>query len=399
MSTPPSLVVVGASLAGLRAVEAARGSGFDGAITLVGDEPHLPYNRPPLSKEFLATGVGPDYFRTETSLRDDLGVDLRLGAPATALDTGARVVVAGGAEIRYTAAVLATGAAARALPGTAGLSCVHSLRGIDDARGLHAKLVPGARAVVVGAGFVGAEVAVTARRRGVEVTVVEAAPVPLVRAVGPEMGAALAGLLAGLGVPLLCGTGVESVTQRGNTATVRLADGRALVADVVVVGIGAAPATGWLAGSGVELGDGVLCEPDLATTAAAVYAAGDVARWHNPVFGTTMRLEHWTTAAEQGATAGRNAVSPGTARPCATVPYFWSDWGGHRIRFAGIPDADEVAVVQGDPAADSFVALYRRGDRLTGALGLNRNRAVVRLRAAIARGVTWSDAVTSVHRD
>ncbi|MEV0675303.1 FAD-dependent oxidoreductase [Actinosynnema sp. NPDC050436] len=399
MSARPSLVVVGASLAGLRAVEAARSSGFDGGITLVGDEPHLPYNRPPLSKEFLATGAGPDYFRTEASLRDDLGVRLRLGAPATALDTDARVVVAGGAEIPYTAAVLATGATARTIPGTAGLSRVHVLRGIDDARRLHAELVPGARAVVVGAGFVGAEVAVAARRRGVDVTVVEAAPVPLVRAVGPEMGAALAGLLAALDVPLLCGTGVESVSQHGSTATVRLADGRELVADVVVVGIGATPATGWLAGSAVEVRDGVVCTADLATTAASVYAAGDVARWHNPVFGATMRLEHWTTAAEQGATAARNAVSPGTARPCAAVPYFWSDWGHHRIRFVGIPDADEVTVAQGDPAAEGFVALYRRGDRLTGALGLNRNRAVAKLRAAIARGVAWSDAVTSLGQD
>jgi thioredoxin reductase len=371
----PGLVVVGASLAGLRAVEAARRSGFDGRVTLIGAEPHLPYDRPPLSKRFLTDEVAaPKYFRTAASLRDDLDVDLRLGTPVTALHPGERVVVVDGEEIGYTGLVIATGARARELPGMPRQGGVHTLRTLDDALALRQAFRPGSRVVIIGAGFIGSEVACAARRRGAEVTVVEAAPVPLVRAVGDVMGAALAKLHEGNGTELRCGVAVESIEGNAGVEVVRLAGGSRLPAAVVVVGVGAAPATGWLEGSGLELADGV-------------------ARWFNPLFGETMRLEHWTTAAEQGGLAARNAIDPSRAAPCATVPYFWSDWNADRIQFVGVPGADEIRVVAGDPETGGFLALYRRGEHVSGALGLNQRRPVMRLRAVIARRASWSEAL------
>ncbi|MFH8570259.1 NAD(P)/FAD-dependent oxidoreductase [Streptomyces sp. NPDC017993] len=388
------LVVVGANIAGLRAVEAARQTGFDGPVTLIGAEPHLPYNRPPLSKGFLRADTGGEaqYFRGEESLRSELAVDLRLGAPATALCPDTRTIRVGDEELPYSAAVIATGARARTLPGASRLRGVHTLRTLDDARRIRAALVPGARLVVVGAGFVGAEVAFTAKESGVDVTVLEAAPTPLVRAVGSEMGAVLGGLLGRRGIALRCGAAVEELQGTDRIESVRLADGTTLPTDLVVVGIGADPATDWLAGSGLELDDGVVCDRHLRTSAPGVYAAGDVARWFNPVLDRTVRLEHWTTAAEQGALAARNAVEPTTDTVCSTVPYFWSDWGEHRIQFVGDPRADEVSVVLGDAGSDSFLALYRRGERVIGALGVDQRRAVMRLRTAIARRATWAEA-------
>ncbi|MGC5031168.1 NAD(P)/FAD-dependent oxidoreductase [Micromonospora sp. DT229] len=394
----PGLVVVGASLAGLRAVEAARLKGYTGPVTLIGAEPHLPYDRPPLSKEFLDGPEEPEppYFRTAESLRTDLGVDLRLGAPATALDPQGRTVTVAGAPIRYEALVLATGAQARPLPGTVGMAGVHTLRGLDDARAIRSQLVPGIRMVVVGAGFIGAEIACAARRRSVAATVVEAAPAPLSRAVGADLGPVLGEVLRRHGVDLRCGGQVAELVGGDRVRAVRLADGTELPADLVVVGIGAVPATDWLVDSGLKLDAGVVCDETLCAGFEGVYAAGDVVRWFNPAFGQAMRLENWTTAAEQAAVAAHNALTPGDPRPCATVPYFWSDWNADRVQFVGLPDGEEVAFVQGGPDSGSFLALYRRGDRVIGALGLNQRRAVIRLRSAIGRGVGWDDTVAAL---
>ncbi|MQA61775.1 MAG: FAD-dependent oxidoreductase [Actinophytocola sp.] len=394
--TEERLVVVGASLAGLRAVEAARRKGFAGKITLIGAEPHLPYDRPPLSKEFLTTDAEPAYFRAEEALRSDLGVDLRLGTPATALLPGERVVAVGDEEVSYTAAVLATGATARNLRGAPDLRGVHTLRGIDDASAIRAKLAPGVRVVVIGAGFIGSEVACSARRRGADVTVVEAAPVPLVRAVGERLGAACSALHERNGTLVRCGAGVESIEGTESVEGVRLTDGTTLPADLVIVGVGVTPETGWLEGSGLRVDDGVVCDENLATDAPGVYAAGDVARWPNPLFGQQMRLEHWTTAAEQGMLAARNAIRPAEAKECATVPYFWSDLYDSRIQFVGVPEADEIAVVSGDLASDSFLALYRRDDLVIGALGLNQRRAVMKLRQMIGKRARWDEALAAI---
>ncbi|MFI6937344.1 NAD(P)/FAD-dependent oxidoreductase [Streptomyces sp. NPDC050287] len=394
--TPRRLVVVGASLAGLRAVEGARRSGFAGTVTLIGAEEHLPYDRPPLSKAYLEAGPGepPDTtFRTEHTLRTELGVELRLGASASGLDTEARAVLVDGAPVPYDALVIATGAAARTVPGTEGITGVHSLRTADDAAAVRRALDDQARLVVVGAGFIGSEVASAARKRGLPVTVVEAADVPLRRALGGEMGLACAALHDRAGTDLRLGVTVEAIRRGGEGVRVDLADGSTLHAGLVVAGIGADPATSWLDGSGIALADGVCCDETLATSAPGVYAAGDVARWHNPLFGQPMRLEHWTSAAEQGAAAAVNALRPGESRPYSTVPYFWSDWYGTRIQFVGISQADEVRVVSGDPRDGRWVALYRTGQSLTGALAVDHPTHIMKYRAMINRRGTWSDAL------
>ncbi|WP_158890865.1 NAD(P)/FAD-dependent oxidoreductase [Amycolatopsis anabasis] len=381
------LVVVGASLAGLRAVEAARKAGFDGTITLIGAEPHLPYDRPPLSKAFLESVEEPrvTQYRDEAKLRDELRIDLRLGTPASAVDTEARAVRVGEEAVRYDALVIATGAQARTLPG-----CARPLRTVDDARAIRAALVDARRVVVIGAGFIGSEVASSARARGLEVTVVEAAPTPLVRAVGALMGDRYAALHARGGADLRCGTGVSAIED----GRVVLADGTVLNADLVVAGVGAVPATDWLDGSAVRLADGVVCDETLCTGVPGVYAAGDVARWHNPLFDRSMRLEHWTSAAEQGAVAARNALDPDNATAYQTVPYFWSDAYGSRLQFVGVLGPDEVRVVEED--GTGFTAVYREGDRCVGALTLDRPRHIMKLRRLIGVRGSWSDAVALI---
>jgi NADPH-dependent 2,4-dienoyl-CoA reductase/sulfur reductase-like enzyme len=392
----PHLVVVGASLAGLRAVESARRSGFTGLITLVGAEEHLPYDRPPLSKEFLTEveTPGPTTLREETILRDELQVHLRLGEPATALDTNDRTVVVGGDPLHYTGLVIATGASPRVLPGTEHLAGVHTLRTLDDAHAIRRALDTGARTVVVGAGFIGSEIASSARQRGSKVTVVEAMPTPLARAVGEQMGVVLASLHERNGTTLLCGVGVETLEGEDKVEAVRLADGTRIAADLVVVGVGVAPNTDWLIDSGLELGNGVECDKTLQTSAPGVYAAGDIASWPNPLFDTRMRLEHWTIAAEQGGVAARHAIDPAAATAYETVPYFWSDWYGRRIQFVGVAAvADDIELVFGDLDGDSFVALYRQGDRLVGALALEQRSQVMKYRMMIGKGASWNEAI------
>ncbi|MGV9711033.1 NAD(P)/FAD-dependent oxidoreductase [Gordonia sp. NPDC003424] len=391
------LVVVGASLAGLRAVEAARKAGFAGSITLIGAEGHLPYDRPPLSKAFLEPGsedLPAPFFRDEQKLRDDLAVDLVLGSAATGLDTVARKVIVGDRRIDYDALVIATGSTPRVLPGTENLAGVHMLRTLDDAIAVRTALTGGARTVVIGAGFIGSEVASGAQKRGVEVTVVEALPTPLVRAAGDEMGQAIASLHELNGTELRCGVGVSEIAGDGRVERVVLADGSVIEADLVVVGVGVTPATDWLADSGVPLDNGIVCDETLWTGVPGVYAAGDVANWFNPVLGERQRMENWTAAAEQGAAAARNALDPDNATPYGTVPYFWSDWYDVRIQFVGSPDADEVLLVDGDPTGDTaWVALYRRGDRLIGALTVNGQSVIMKYRVMIKKSASWTEAL------
>ncbi|MEV7431886.1 FAD-dependent oxidoreductase [Nocardioides sp. NPDC092400] len=395
------LVVVGASLAGLRAVEAARKAGFAGELTLVGAEPHLPYDRPPLSKGFLAAtedgaAPAPTTFRTEQVLVEDLGARLMLGAPATGLDTERRVVEVGSIPVPYDALVIATGAHARQLPGSGHLAGVLPLRTLDDSVAVRRALDSGARTVVIGAGFIGSEVASSAAKRGVPVTVVEAQPTPLVRATGTRMGRAIASLHERNGTTLLCGVGVRSVEGRGRVERVVLDDGTEIPADLVIVGIGVAPTVEWLEGSGLALENGVVCDETLWAGKPGVYAAGDVASWPNPVLGVRQRMENWTAAAEQGAAAARNALDPARAKPYGTVPYYWSDWYDVRIQFVGDPQADEVRVVDGDPDdpdSERWVALYRRGERIIGALTVQGQAEIMKYRALVTKGATWSEAL------
>jgi NADPH-dependent 2,4-dienoyl-CoA reductase/sulfur reductase-like enzyme len=397
--TPRHLVVVGASLAGLRAVEAARKAGFDGEVTLIGAEAHLPYDRPPLSKAYLeeiATGdePAPTTFRDEAYFRDELAVELVLGHPARSLDIGRKVVVVGEREIPYDALVIATGADPRTLPGTEGLRGVHSLRTLDDAVAIRAALEARAKVVVIGAGFIGAELAATASKRGLSPVILEAMTTPLVRAVGEQMGEALASLHYRNGTDLRCGVGVKTIEGDGHVERVVLDDGTVIPADLVVVGVGTIPTTGWLEGSGLELDNGVVCDENLFTGVDGVYAAGDIARWQNPVFDRLMRLEHWTSAAEQGAVAACNAIDPDSATAYSTIPYFWSDQYDVRIQFVGVNDSDEVVVVDGDLDSENrLVALYRKGDTLVGALAIQGQTEIMKYRGMVARQAPWQEAL------
>ncbi|HUR75659.1 MAG TPA: FAD-dependent oxidoreductase [Sporichthya sp.] len=397
------LVVVGASLAGLRAVEAARKSGYDGPITLIGNEPHLPYDRPPLSKAFLDAGADVDgapvhpTFRDEATLRDALRVDLRLGAPATAVAPAGQVVLLNGDAVPYTQLILATGGDARMLPGGEGLEGVHVLRTLDDAIAVRAALDAGARTVVIGAGFIGSEVASAARKRGLDCTILEALPVPLVRSVGADTGKVAAELHRKYGTDLRCGVGVTALEGSGHVEKVILDDGTVVEADLVVVGIGVRPATRWLESSGIELHErdgGILCDEFLRTSLPGVYAAGDIAHFPNPLFGgELMRVEQWTNAAEQGALAAKNALFPDEAKPSAAVPYFWSDWYDSRIQFVGIPQSEEVRVVSAELGEEKFLALYRRGDKLGGVLTVDRQTQIMKYKRMIAQGATWAEGL------
>lgn len=392
----PHLVVVGGSLAGLRAVEAARRAGFAGGITLVSAEEHLPYDRPPLSKEFLTADElpAPRFFRDLDALREELQVDVRLGSTATALDLAERTVWLGEDPLAYDSLVLATGATPRILPGSEHIAGVFTLRTVEDARRIRAALGSGARTVVVGAGFIGSEVASSARQRGASVTLIEAMPSPLRQPVGEEMGQVLGALHKLHGTTLRCGVGVEEIEGTSKVEAVRLADGTRIEADLVVVGVGVVPNVAWLTGSGLRLGNGVECDETLQTSAPGVYAAGDIASWPNPAYGTRMRLEHWTIAAEQGGVAGRHAANPLSPSAYSTVPYFWSDWYGKRIQLVGVTSgADEVRTVAGDLDSESFLVLYRRGDRLVAALGLEQRAQMVKYRLMISKGIAWSDAI------
>ncbi|GAA0389191.1 FAD-dependent oxidoreductase [Microbispora corallina] len=380
-----SVAVVGASLAGLSAARALRAQGFDGRITMIGSEPHRPYDRPPLSKEFLAGHLAEADLVLEAD-GEDLAAEWRLGAAATGLERrsdGFAVPLADGTSVEADGVVIATGAVARELPWR--LGGVHTLRTVDDARALRADLAGARRLVVIGAGFIGAEVAATARTLGLDVVIVEVAPAPFARALGPRMGAVLAGLHEDHGVRVVCGVAVRALTGDGRVDGVLLEDGRRLPADVVLAGIGARPAVEWLEGAGVEVGDGVLCDAGGGTSVPGVVAAGDCASWFDPGLGRHHRVEHWTGAAQRPATAVSTLLSGGTAAPDqAAPPYLWSDQYGRRVQFAGhAGPEDEVTVEEGDPDARSFLAVYRRDGRTTAVLGVDQVRQFTRWRRRI----------------
>jgi NADPH-dependent 2,4-dienoyl-CoA reductase/sulfur reductase-like enzyme len=385
------IVVVGASAAGLAATETLRREGYDGTLTLIGDEPHHPYDRPPLSKQFL-TGqweTGQLALRTGADL-DALDLDLRLGVAATGLDPATRSVrLSDGSTMSYDGLVIATGVRPRRLPG----KDTQVLRSLDDALALRDRLGPGRRLVVVGAGFLGAEAAAAAVGLGADVTLLEPAPVPLAHVVGTGVGRVLSRAHLERGVELRTGVTVSEAT--GNE--VLLADGEVVEGDAVLIAVGSRPNTEWLAGSGLALEDGVACDA-YCEAAPGIYAAGDVARWYNPLFATPMRIEHRTNAAEQGMAAARNLLAaPEARKPFAPVPYFWSDQYDMRIQAYGhLRGHDEVAVVQGDLTERHFAVAYRKGDRLTGVLGVGVTPKVLRSwRQALAAGTSWHEAVAN----
>src|SRR5712692_4337629 len=388
-------VIVGASLAGLRGAEMLRREGYDGRIVLIGAEQHLPYDRPPLSKQFLAGSMG---WENVTLRSDDgLDVDWRLATRATGLDLQRRVVnvESGGSaeDVSFDGLLIATGAHPRMLPDLPELDGVFVLRTADDCLALRDALAAGPRVAVVGAGFIGSEVAATCHGRGLDVTVVEALPVPLGRAIGEDLGRRCAQLHRDHGVDLRLGVGVDGLVGTGRVEGVRLADGSVIPADVVVIGVGVAPTTGWLEGSGLDLADGVRCDQWCRALAGGqpvpgVVAAGDVARWDHPGLGEAIRVEHWTNAVEQGQAAAQ-VLLHGTAAPTFDpVPYFWSDQYDTKIQFVGRTGPD-IMVVDGSLDDDRFVVAYGRDGRLVGALGFSRPAVVMKHRALIASGTEF----------
>jgi 3-phenylpropionate/trans-cinnamate dioxygenase ferredoxin reductase component len=391
-----TIAVVGASLAGLRAVEALRRQGFEGRIEWIGAEAREPYDRPPLSKHVLRGEWGPERIALARGGLDGLGAELRLGVRAERLDTTARRIdLSDGASLAWDGLVVATGAAARRLPGQPDLDGVFLLRTLDDALAIRAALERSPRVCVVGGGFIGAEVAASCRERGLDVAMVEALGNPLELALGPEIGALFAAIHRDRGVVLHTGVAVAAIEGDRRVERVRLADGSAIAADVVIVGIGVRPETAWLEGSGVELRDGVVCDAHCATAVPNVVAAGDVARFFHARYGEAMRVEHWTNAVEQ-ADAAAATLLHGAARaaPYAPVPYVWSDQYDVKLAVAGRPRAgDEMRVVDGSLADRKFVAIFGRDGRLTGALGLNRMRKLMEWRAGLHDDLSWDEAL------
>ncbi|MFF3446737.1 NAD(P)/FAD-dependent oxidoreductase [Streptomyces sp. NPDC002667] len=394
-----TVAVVGASLAGLSAARSLRKHGYDGRLVVIGDELHRPYDRPPLSKEFLVGALGEADLSLETD-GEDLGAEWLLGARASGLDRTERAVrLADGREVRADGIVIATGAVARTLPGSGSLAGVHTLRTLDDARALRDELARGGRLVVIGGGFIGAEVASAAYSLGLDVTVVEAAPTPLAGPLGVRMGGIVSTLHVDHGARLLCGVGVKGLRGdersetgvladgvRGRVNAVLLEDGRSIPADIVVVGVGARPCVEWLEGSGVELDDGVKCGADGRTSLAGVVAVGDCANWYDPRAGAHRRVEHWTGARERPDAAiatllAGGAVEPGVPRP----PYFWSDQYGVRIQFAGhAAAADSVTIEAGAEDDRDVLAVYRRAGVPVAVLGMNQPRLFTRWRKQMA---------------
>jgi NADPH-dependent 2,4-dienoyl-CoA reductase/sulfur reductase-like enzyme len=403
VAPPGRVVVVGASLAGLSALETLRQEGFEGELIAVGAETVLPYDRPPLSKQVLQGGWEPDKIvLRDQGQYDALGVTWHLGRRATGLDVSARTVTLDDGELlAYDGLVIATGATPRKLADTPDLAGIHVLRTLDECLALRADLESASRVCVVGAGFIGAEVAASARVRGLDVTVLEALPAPLARAFPAEMGAACAALHLDQGVDLRCGVTVAGFEGDGRVSGVRLGDpggsgkGEVVEADVVVVGVGVVPETGWLESSGLPLDNGVVCDSTCATAAPGVVAAGDIARWPNNLFGETMRIEHWSNAVEQGAAAAKRLLAgPGEAVDFAPVPYFWSDQYDAKIQFLGrCSPTDEVRVVDGSVEERRFVALFGRDGRLFGALAFNRPRLLMAYRKLLAAKTSFEDAI------
>ncbi|WP_210419609.1 NAD(P)/FAD-dependent oxidoreductase [Mycolicibacterium sp. ELW1] len=396
MTTAAGVVVVGASAAGLSVAETLRHDGFREPITLVGEEDRLPYDRPPLSKELLSGTWSED----SLDLRDSaaitaLGLDVRLGVRAEAVDTASRAVtLSDGSRVGYQDLVIATGVRPRRMPGSDGIAGVHVLRTLGDARRLRSELAGHRRLVIVGAGFLGAEVASVACAAGAHVILVSDAEAPLSDVLGTKLGQLLVGVHAEHGVRVLTGTKVVGIATDGDRATgVQLADGTALPADLVLVSIGSLPNTEWLAGSGVPIGNGVVCD-EYCRAAPGVWAAGDVASWHHVGVDERIRIEHRTNASEQGMAVARNIVAGPDPTPFVPVPYIWSDQYDLKIQMYGLPrGADSFTVIDGSIGERKLVAIYGKNGRARAAVGINMFRSLRAARALVAEQAELSSVI------
>ncbi len=381
-----TLAIVGASLAGAKAAEGAREVGFDGRIVLIGDEAHAPYERPPLSKDVLrgekeaeSARVHPDGFYREHDIElvTDEVVSLDLD--------GGRLELAGGAAVDFQAAVLATGAEPRrlAIPG-AELGGIHHLRSVDDSLRLRDALRAGTRVAVVGAGWIGSEVAASARQMGADVVLIDPSAVPLQRVLGDEVGAVFRQLHADQGVTLRLGTGVEALRGRTTVEEVVLEDGRVERVDVVVVGIGVTPRTRLADAAGLKVDDGVVVDERLETAVPGIFAAGDVANAWHPHLRRHLRVEHWANAQNQGLVAGRNAAGAGETYD--RLPYFFSDQYDLGMEYVGHGSSDDEVVVRGDRDARELIAFWHRGGIVRAAMNMNVWDVVDDLKAIVASG-------------
>ncbi len=372
MADTRTFIIVGASLAGAKAAETLRNEGFDGRVVLLGDEPVRPYERPPLSKEYLQGKAGLDKaFVHDEGYYSDHDIDLRVSTHVESLDVTARTVtLSSGEQLAYDAVLLTTGAAPRHLsvPGS-DLEGLHTLRTVADSDRLQAAIRGAGRVVVIGGGWIGCEVAASARQLGAEVAVIEGGQLPLERVLGPELGAFYRDVHAEHGVEWHFGSGVEEVRGSGRVEEVKLADGSVVAGDVFVVGVGVIPRIGLAEDAGLTIENGVVTDEFLQTSAPDVFAAGDVAdAWH-PLFQTRIRLEHWSSALNQGPVAARNMLGEQVAY--RRIPYFFSDQYDVGMEYSGYAPTWDQVVYRGDPATREFIAFWLKGGRLVAGMNVN----------------------------
>ncbi|MET8830707.1 FAD-dependent oxidoreductase [Streptomyces sp. NPDC004610] len=407
MAPPEHVTIVGASLGGMSLAQELRRLGFAGRVTLIGaEQTRAHYDRTQLSKDLLTGRAAPEslYLATEDEIAG-LTLDLRAGRRATALrtgDGGTTVTVDDGSSLAADVVVIATGSAARRPPFPSALRGVHSLRSLQDGLALRAALADARRVVVLGAGFIGCEVAAAARELGREVTVVDVQPVPMHGVLGPVIGDHFTRLHQAHGTTFALGTGVDGLVGDGRAGDggrvrgVRLADGRVLDADLVVIGFGGVPETGWLEGSGIAVDNGVLCDDAGRTSVPGVFALGDAACWHSPRHGCPVRSEHWNHVGLQATVVAENIVAGALTSESAAVarldelPSFWTDQFGTRMQLVGAPaPEDSVHILAGTPGESGLVAVYTRDGRATAAVAVDAPRALVRHRAHVAANAPW----------
>jgi 3-phenylpropionate/trans-cinnamate dioxygenase ferredoxin reductase component len=386
------IVIVGGGLAAARTAEQLRRSAFDGSITIVGAEGHLPYDRPPLSKQVLRSELD-DVTLKPREFYDDNKITLALGSAVRSLDTGAQTVTLDdGSLLEYDDVVIATGLVPRRIPSFPALPGIHVLRSFDESMALREEAGAARRAVVVGAGFIGCEVAASLRGLGIDVVMVEPQPEPLASVLGEQIGALVSRLHRAEGVDVRTGVGVDSVTGRDRVEKVALTDGSELDTDLVVVGIGSRPATDWLEGSGVEVDNGVVCDRVGRTNAPHVWALGDVASWQNAT-GHQARVEHWSNVAEQARVLVPSLLGQELPSNLVVVPYFWSDQYDIKIQCLGEPEADDVVHLVEDDGR-KFLAYYERDGVVAGVVGGGMPGRVMKSRGKIAAGAPIGDVLS-----
>lgn len=383
------VVIVGASVAGVQTAESLREQGYDGQIVLLDSDEEIPYNRPPLSKELITGELDEDDVRLLTPEQvTTLDIDLHLGTRAHGLKLEEKIVDTDAGILDFDSLVIATGAVPILPESWAGFGGVTALRTLDDARMIRTALDDSPRVVVVGGGFIGCEIAASIRGLGGEVTLVEAAPSLMARALDPQAAEPISRLHQNSGISVRCGTAVAQLRGDGRVEEVELTDGTRIPADLVVVGLGAKPATDWISATGLDIRDGICTDATLCA-APDVYAVGDVVRYSDGVTPAGRRVEHWTSAREHGSLAAYNLLNPTSARPVSSTPFVWSDQHGHRIQIAGAGVGTQIRFM-GSPDADGFAAFVGDIDRVTGMVALDRPKQFRQGRRLLEADADWS---------